>query len=297
MADTIAVMNAGVIEQMGAPGELYDHPRTTFVANFLGQSNLIRPASWRARRRRLHDRGARHRSCRCQRVPRDRGQRVGRRAPREGGRCQRPDEGQRDGANRLGGGVVTDVSFVGVSTQYLVRMPWDQELDGLRAEHRRTPVVPCRGAGRSCTWSPEHTFLSTPARTHSPAPSSTTTSDAAMTAVGHVPAPSDAHRRDTPQRRGFSGYLLMMPGELWLAAVLRRPTSPWWRAASTTPPARSRGLPDDVGLAELRRRDAGVRPDLPALVHLRAHRDRRLRRCSASRWPTRSPSRPAGGAT
>src|SRR5687768_8182899 len=41
MADTVAVMNAGVIEQMGAPDELYENPRTTFVANFLGQSNLI----------------------------------------------------------------------------------------------------------------------------------------------------------------------------------------------------------------------------------------------------------------
>ena len=41
MADTIAVMNKGVIEQMGAPAELYENPRTTFVANFLGQSNLI----------------------------------------------------------------------------------------------------------------------------------------------------------------------------------------------------------------------------------------------------------------
>jgi spermidine/putrescine transport system ATP-binding protein len=42
MADTIAVMNHGVIEQMGAPAELYENPQTTFVANFLGQSNLIR---------------------------------------------------------------------------------------------------------------------------------------------------------------------------------------------------------------------------------------------------------------
>ena len=42
MADTIAVMNRGVIEQMGAPAELYENPRTTFVANFLGQSNLDR---------------------------------------------------------------------------------------------------------------------------------------------------------------------------------------------------------------------------------------------------------------
>ena len=42
MADTVAVMNAGRIEQMGPPAELYELPRTAFVANFLGQSNLVR---------------------------------------------------------------------------------------------------------------------------------------------------------------------------------------------------------------------------------------------------------------
>src|SRR4051795_5020241 len=41
MADTIAVMNAGKVEQLGAPEDLYENPVTTFVANFLGQSNLV----------------------------------------------------------------------------------------------------------------------------------------------------------------------------------------------------------------------------------------------------------------
>ncbi len=41
MADTVAVMNNGVIEQLGPPTELYESPRTAFVANFLGQSNLF----------------------------------------------------------------------------------------------------------------------------------------------------------------------------------------------------------------------------------------------------------------
>jgi spermidine/putrescine transport system ATP-binding protein len=41
MADTIAVMNGGVIEQLGEPATLYERPSTTFVANFLGQSNLL----------------------------------------------------------------------------------------------------------------------------------------------------------------------------------------------------------------------------------------------------------------
>src|SRR5690606_35654766 len=41
MADTVAVMNAGRVEQLGPPTELYENPRTTFVANFLGTSNFI----------------------------------------------------------------------------------------------------------------------------------------------------------------------------------------------------------------------------------------------------------------
>ncbi|GAA2279411.1 polyamine-transporting ATPase [Streptomyces ruber] len=41
MADTVAVMNAGRIEQLGAPADLYERPGTAFVANFLGTSNLI----------------------------------------------------------------------------------------------------------------------------------------------------------------------------------------------------------------------------------------------------------------
>nr|WP_241826853.1 ABC transporter ATP-binding protein [Streptomyces graminilatus] len=41
MADTVAVMNGGRVEQLGSPSDLYENPRTTFVANFLGTSNLI----------------------------------------------------------------------------------------------------------------------------------------------------------------------------------------------------------------------------------------------------------------
>src|SRR5262252_6226661 len=41
-ADLIAVMNAGRIEQLGTPQEVYDAPRSEFVARFLGGSNIIR---------------------------------------------------------------------------------------------------------------------------------------------------------------------------------------------------------------------------------------------------------------
>jgi spermidine/putrescine transport system ATP-binding protein len=41
MADAIAIMNEGRIEQLGPPSELYERPRTAFVAGFLGISNLL----------------------------------------------------------------------------------------------------------------------------------------------------------------------------------------------------------------------------------------------------------------
>jgi spermidine/putrescine transport system ATP-binding protein len=41
MSDRLVVMNAGLIEQLGAPREVYERPRTRFVAGFIGTSNLI----------------------------------------------------------------------------------------------------------------------------------------------------------------------------------------------------------------------------------------------------------------
>src|SRR3990170_543780 len=41
MSDRIAVMRHGRIEQLGAPSDLYETPRTEFVAGFLGVSNLL----------------------------------------------------------------------------------------------------------------------------------------------------------------------------------------------------------------------------------------------------------------
>jgi spermidine/putrescine transport system ATP-binding protein len=40
MSDRIAVMNAGNVEQIGTPADIYDRPATVFVAGFIGQANL-----------------------------------------------------------------------------------------------------------------------------------------------------------------------------------------------------------------------------------------------------------------
>jgi len=162
MADTIAVMNQGLIEQLGAPAELYENPRTTFVANFLGQSNLVRA--------RVVDRAGDAVVVDCQ------GQRAGVQVARShadssegwlgvrpekifarpGGSSELADLAER--GNVLTGGRITDVSFVGVSTQYLVRMPWDQELMVFEQNTgQRAPLK--NGDEVDLVWAAEHSFL------------------------------------------------------------------------------------------------------------------------------------------
>jgi putative spermidine/putrescine transport system ATP-binding protein len=41
MSDRIAVFNQGIIEQIGSPRDIYDHPRSKFVAEFIGETNLL----------------------------------------------------------------------------------------------------------------------------------------------------------------------------------------------------------------------------------------------------------------
>jgi spermidine/putrescine transport system ATP-binding protein len=158
MADTIAVMNQGLIEQLGAPGDLYENPQTTFVANFLGQSNLIMTD--------VTDSSGQTIVVDCH------GQKVGVEASRghvkdgKGWLGVRPEkifaspagQEEQNGANVLTGGRISDVSFVGVSTQYLVAMPWDQELMVFEQNTgRRAPLK--NGDDVDLVWSREHAFL------------------------------------------------------------------------------------------------------------------------------------------
>jgi spermidine/putrescine transport system ATP-binding protein len=158
MADTIAVMNAGVIEQMGAPEELYENPRTTFVANFLGQTNLIEGKitgrSGDQIEVDMHGIGV---SINADRAHTDGG---------EGWVGIRPekvligDEGETLDAPGmvLPGGVVTDVSFTGVSTTYLVKMPWGQELVVFEQNTGRRKLFRS-GDKVELSWRPEYAFL------------------------------------------------------------------------------------------------------------------------------------------
>jgi spermidine/putrescine transport system ATP-binding protein len=158
MADTIAVMNAGIIEQMGAPDELYENPRTTFVANFLGQSNLIEGTI----QSRDGDLTTVDMHGIAISVPKARTHAEG----DKGWVGIRPekvligDEGEALDApgNTIPGGVVTDVSFVGVSTQYLVRMPWGQEIQVFEQNTGRRRIFR-HGDKVELSWRPEYAFL------------------------------------------------------------------------------------------------------------------------------------------
>ena len=158
MADTIAVMNQGVIEQMGAPADLYENPVTTFVANFLGQSNLVRAD--------VIDRSSSDVVVDCHgqklRLAASRAHTAGRSAWL-GVRPEKvliAEAGAEDhaGVNVLTGGRVSDVSFVGVSTQYLVATPWDQELMVFEQNTGRRQAFR-NGDEVDLLWAPEHTFL------------------------------------------------------------------------------------------------------------------------------------------
>jgi spermidine/putrescine transport system ATP-binding protein len=158
MADTIAVMNRGLIEQMGAPGDLYENPVTTFVANFLGQSNLIMTDVLQSASDEVIV------DCHGQKIA------IGRdRCHTDSGQGWlgvRPEkifasaQGVEDhaGSNLLTGGRISDVSFVGVSTQYLVAMPWGQELMVFEQNTgRRSPLT--YGDAVDLAWSHAHAFL------------------------------------------------------------------------------------------------------------------------------------------
>ena len=151
MADTIAVMNAGRIEQLGAPADLYERPATTFAANFLGQSNLLAATVTGASGADLllDVHGVRVV------LPRDRS------AAREGQLWLgvRPEKLRVTTAGATGNcltGVVTDASFTGVATHYLVRFPWDQELTVVQQNDGSAPMRP--GEPVTVTWQPAHGF-------------------------------------------------------------------------------------------------------------------------------------------
>lgn len=156
MADTVAVMNNGRIEQMGAPVEIYDLPRTRFVATFLGQSNDVagRVSSSAGDDLVVEASGVRLVLPRSRSVVADGDLVIGVR-PEKLSISSAASEGVH-GANVLPA-TVTDTSFTGVSTQYLVRTAWGGEW--MVFEQNRSLGASFRPGDEVLVhWNPEHTF-------------------------------------------------------------------------------------------------------------------------------------------
>lgn len=155
MADTVAVMNHGRIEQMGPPQELYELPRTGFVASFLGQSNLIPATVESAAGGVLVARAASG----TLRMPIERA--VATSGPITVGvrpeKLMLASEAPTTDDNILGPGRITDLSFTGVSTQYTVEMPGIGPV-GVFEQNMVFGSVFSVGSEVWARWRPEHTF-------------------------------------------------------------------------------------------------------------------------------------------
>jgi spermidine/putrescine transport system ATP-binding protein len=158
MADTVAVMNQGRIEQLGAPEELYELPRTAFVATFLGQSNLLPGSIASSSDRSIVVTVAGDRRIE---VPRSRSQKlsgqvvVGIRPEKLQLHPTEPEPTA--GRNVLGPGRVTDASFSGVSTSYSVAMPGVGTVTVFAQNMVSGPVVH-EGAEVWVSWLTDHGF-------------------------------------------------------------------------------------------------------------------------------------------
>ncbi len=152
MSDRIAVMNRGHIEQIGDPEEVYDRPTTTFVAGFIGVSNLM-PGTIR----KSGDKGE---------VELDSGVKVATEVNgfSAGERCHavvRPEKltiGDGGRGNPTVEGLVESSLYLGTATQLIVRLAGDVRMTVLvpntdEAERQR---LPGGGANVTLSWSPDH---------------------------------------------------------------------------------------------------------------------------------------------
>ena len=161
MSDRIAVMRAGRIEQLGRPDELYERPRTSFVAGFLGISNLLDGEVADRDGQFVHVRLA---DGAVVRVP---GAGVnGATRLRIGVRPEKlrlvvdAEALPASGDNALDGRIL-DASYIGVSTQYLVEtadrhrlVVYAQNLDTSGAHEALAD-----GQSVRVSWRPQHTFV------------------------------------------------------------------------------------------------------------------------------------------
>lgn len=125
MSDRLAVFNNGRIEQVGAPAEVYEQPRTEFVAGFVGVSNIVE---------------------------------------RDGLRITiRPEKIRMESEDSAGSGepgTIRQVVYIGMVTRYIVKLDAGGELVVVRQnlETSSQEALAEQGKRVRLSWRPEHTY-------------------------------------------------------------------------------------------------------------------------------------------
>jgi spermidine/putrescine transport system ATP-binding protein len=157
MSDRIAVMNRGRVEQVASPEEVYDRPATTFVAGFIGVSNLM-PATVTGGQEVKLDQGTTISTAtdgfaageRCHAVVRPEKLRV-----------EFGDNGSAPTGQTRVEGVVASSLYLGTATQIAVDLGEDVRMTVLvpNADEDERQRLPGGGARVALSWEPEHMHL------------------------------------------------------------------------------------------------------------------------------------------
>jgi putative spermidine/putrescine transport system ATP-binding protein len=128
MSDRLAVFNAGRIEQVGTPADVYEHPANEFVAGFVGVSNVV--------------------------------ERDGRRFTIRPEKVRLLEESERADGLHVEAGMVRDVAYVGMVTRFLVALDAGGELQVVRQnlETSSQQAQELRGRRMRVAWRDEQTF-------------------------------------------------------------------------------------------------------------------------------------------
>ena len=124
LSDRIAVFNEGRIEQLGTPQEIYEHPSSSFVADFVGTSNLFDAAE-------------------AQRM-----------LKADGPRSLRPEKITLSPSGTGIPGTITEVIYLGTSTRLLVDLDGGYRLNVLEQNVSGSAVHDRRGSKVVASWSP-----------------------------------------------------------------------------------------------------------------------------------------------
>jgi spermidine/putrescine transport system ATP-binding protein len=158
MADTVAVMNKGRIEQMGAPEALYERPKTLFVSKFLGQSNIFVGDVVETSGDSLSiSVGGRQIKVPTNRAEKTTGKIAIGVRPEKAFFHEDAEPAANAGLNVVGPGEIIDIRFTGVSNQYLIDIPNLGEVTVFAQNIGKSPVTEL-GAKVWVSWKVEHSF-------------------------------------------------------------------------------------------------------------------------------------------